>query len=52
MQWHMPSIKTMVTASLAGKDLGELGILTAEQYIRIYCEGRGMTVLKISISSG
>ncbi|MEC6998517.1 MAG: phosphotransferase family protein, partial [Pseudomonadota bacterium] len=41
MQWHMPSIKTMVTASLAGRDLGELGIPTAEQYIRMYCEAVG-----------
>ena len=31
----------MVTASLAGKDLGELGIPTAEQYIRMYCEAVG-----------
>ena len=41
MQWHMPSIKTMVSASLAGRDLDALGIPTTEQYIRMYCDAVG-----------
>ena len=41
MQWHMPSIKTMVSASLAGRDLDALAIPTTEQYIRMYCDAVG-----------
>lgn len=41
MQWHLPVIKSMVTGTLKGKDLAELGIPTSGEYIRMYCEETG-----------